>query len=299
MNLFPFFRKKERTGVGSALNSSDLLNEVGESPADEESVKPALFLPAEWNIGKEQEYVLRFLSNELPSLKPNQISLDGISVNASSQSKVWNVEAFVRSSVNQPINLGTAELLLLDNKENISASHEFDLSKIGEIPANSNIPWIFEFPESSITGDVIPADGWKLAFDVMSLQTHSLDLENDWKEKLSVEDQKKLADLVDSLPPLKKNQVNITGFQSNFINEGGLAISLFIRNGSKKDIQMIKFPLEVRDASGSVVATGVFELKDFVVKRNTTKPWTFVFPKENVLVPNPDMSSWKAVIIQK
>ncbi|WP_203332379.1 accessory Sec system S-layer assembly protein [Planococcus beigongshangi] len=299
MNLFPFFNKKEKTGVGSTLDSSSLMDDVVESHKDKESIKPSLYLPSEWKFEKEQEYVLRFLSNELPPLKPSQISLDGISINTSSKRKVWNIEAFVRSSINQSINLGTTELLLLDKKENIVASHEFDLSKIGEIPANSNVPWVFEFPEHSITVDEIPSDGWKLAFDLTALQAHSLDLDNEWKEKLSVDDQKKLADLVDSLPPLKKNQVNITGFQSNFTQEGGLAISLFISNGSKKNIQLIKFPLEVRDASDSVVAKGVFDLKDFIVKRNTSKPWTFIFPKENLLDPQPDMSNWKASLIQK
>lgn len=299
MSLFSFFRKKERTGADSILDSSDLLKESVGTHTDQESVKPALFLPSDMTVSKEQEYVLRFLSNDLPALKPNQISLAGISINPSPSGQILNVEAFVRSSINQPINLGTAELLLLDEKENVLASHEFDLSKIGEIPANSNVPWIFEFPEGTITGRKIPAEGWKLAFDLLAGKEHAVDLEGEWATNLTSEGQQKLVEFVDSLPPLKPNQINVTGFQSNLTADGALAISLLIRNGSKKNFQMNKIPLEVRDASDSVVAKGVFEMKDFIVKRNTTKPWTFIFPKENLLDPQPDMSNWKASLIQK
>ncbi|WP_033543448.1 accessory Sec system S-layer assembly protein [Planococcus sp. CAU13] len=299
MNLFPFFKKKERTGVDSTLDSTDILEETAEPAKDDESVKPSLALPPAWSIGKEQEYVLRFLSNELPSLKPNQISLAGISINLNPNGQSWNVEAFIRSSLDQPINLKTAELLLLDKEEAVIASHEFNLAEIGDIPAKSNLPWVFEFPADSISAAELPAEGWKLAFNIQSLLDHSLDLEEEWKERLSRDEQKKLTALVDSLPALQPNEVNITGFQSKFTDDNALAVSLLIRNGSKKNIQLNTVPLEVRDARDAVVAKGVFNLENFTVKRNTSKPWTFIFPKENLVNAEPDMSSWKALIIQE
>ena len=52
-------------------------------------------------------------------------------------------------------------------------------------------------------------------------------------------------------------------------------------------------PLIVEDASGEVIAKGGFKLDQLEVKANTSKPWTFIFPKELLLKENIDLSKWK------
>ena len=42
------------------------------------------------------------------------------------------------------------------------------------------------------------------------------------------------------------------------------------------------------------IAKGGFNLDQLEVKANTSKPWTFIFPKELLLKENMDLSKWKA-----
>ncbi len=45
-------------------------------------------------------------------------------------------------------------------------------------------------------------------------------------------------------------------------------------------MKLEQIPLIVEDASDEVIAKGGFKLDNLEVKANTSKPWTFIFPKE-------------------
>jgi SLAP domain-containing protein len=88
--------------------------------------------------------------------------------------------------------------------------------------------------------------------------------------------------------------VNFMGLQAKKSEDGNLHVTMLIRNGSDKNIQLQQLPLEVVDATGDVIAKGGFALNDFEVKANTSKPWTFIFPSSLVLKEEIDLSVWKA-----
>lgn len=291
MNFLSFFRKSEKTGADSSIDSKEILDEALDSTNLDE-VETELSLHPEWNIPQEQEYVFRFLSNELEPLKPNQISLSGIDIDVEPANGSWLVKAFFRSSLEQQIQVGTVELMLLDEEGKTLASQEFDLSELGDIPAKSARPWIFVFTKDNILAEEPPAENWKLAFNVQSMVPHSLDLEKSWEEGLTKEQKESLAKVVEGLPKLKPREVNISGFQVKTEENGGLAASVFIRNGHSKEINIEQLPLELIDANGDLVARGSFKLDNFSVKANTTKPWTFIYPREMVQKADADLSRW-------
>lgn len=299
MSVFPFFNKKKQPETDYKEESFEFGNDTVKSPEQHAVPSMVLSIPSDWNISKEKEYVLKFLSNDLPNLQPNQISLAGTSLRKSQDGNSWDVEAFIRSSLPKPITLNTVELMLLNNEDNIIAVQEFNFSEIGKISSNTNVPWVFKFHTESVTVSDIPAEGWKLAFNIQSIMPHSIDFAGSWDENLTQLEKQHLSELVDSLPLPKKNEINITGFHSKFTEDGSLAISVLIRNGSKKNIQMDNIPLEVKDAKNCVVARGAFKIKDFIIKSNTSKPWTFIFSQETLLEKQPDMSRWSAYIIEK
>ncbi|MBW9234195.1 SLAP domain-containing protein, partial [Leptospira santarosai] len=55
---------------------------------------------------------------------------------------------------------------------------------------------------------------------------------------------------------------------------------------------------EVLDANGNIVAQGAFMIDQLKVNANTSKPWTFLFPKEMVINKDPDMSKWTVRVPQ-
>ena len=291
MKLFSMFKKTEKTGADSVISSDEILEGSAQSEGTEE-VETTLSLHPQWALSQEQEYVFRFLSNELEPLKPNQISLSGIDIDVEPANGSWLVKSFFRSSLEQAITVGSVELMLLDDEGKTIASQEFDLNELGEIPARSARPWVFVFTKENIFAEEPPAENWKLAFNVQSMVPHKLELEQAWEDGLSTEQKDALEKVVEGMPKLKPREVNFAGFQVKKQDDGSIAASIFIRNGHSKQINIEKLPLELIDATGEMVAKGSFDLAPLSVKANTSKPWTFIYPKEMVQKEEPDFSRW-------
>ena len=291
MKLFSMFKKTEKTGADSTISSDEILEGSAQSEGTEE-VETTLSLHPQWALSQEQEYVFRFLSNELEPLKPNQISLSGIDIDVEPANGSWLVKSFFRSSLEQAITVGSVELMLLDDEGKTIASQEFDLNELGEIPARSARPWVFVFTKENIFAEEPPAENWKLAFNVQSMVPHKLELEQAWEDGLTTEQKDALAKAVEGMPKLKPREVNFAGFQVKTQDDGSIAASIFIRNGHSKQINIEKLPLELIDATGEMVAKGSFDLAPLSVKANTSKPWTFIYPKEMVQKEEPDFSRW-------
>lgn len=292
-----FNRKKDqkikKSGKESHVSSEELLNEAAEGTGEVE-VETALSIHPSWNLPTEQQYVLRFLNNELPPLKPNQISLSGVEL--STVAEGIEASAFVRNSLDKGIKIGEVTLLLLDNEKQVIARHTFDLNDLDEIPARSSRPWAFIFPKESFLQQEFSREGWTLAFELKT--PHRLDLHESWETSLPPEQKEKLQQLFDKITPPKEGEINFMGFQAGLNEQGDLSVSVFVRNGSKKDVRFEKLPLAVKDASGEIIATGGFALEDFQVHANTTRPWTFHFPAALVKKDTPDLSRWSVEVVQ-
>ncbi|MRX72161.1 accessory Sec system S-layer assembly protein [Bacillus lacus] len=259
------------------------------------AVNTTLSLHPQWELSKQEEYVYQFHHQQLLPMKENQINITGIKLE--SFEDFFSVTAFVRSTVSEPLKFEMLQLLLLDAEENIVARESFDMYQFGDLPANSSRPWKFFFPASSIEeGKKVPEEGWVLAFELKKKQEHKLDLgENAFSEEQS----RNLQALMEKMPPVKQNEVNFIGLNAGLAPSKELHVTLLIRNGSLNDVQLEQLPLMVTDAANDVVAQGVFQLKDFTVKANTSKPWSFVFPTALLRKEEPDLSSWRVTPLQE
>lgn len=298
MGLFSFFKKSDTVGKDSAVDSKEIVQ--GKTPLSTKSqVKTKLSFHPDWNVPQEQQYVFNFLANDLHPLKPNQLSLAAINIEEDQKSGAWNVKAFFRSSLSQPIELGDIELLLLDKEGKRIGAKTFNFNDLGVIPPNSARPWVFEFDRASLEAEEVPEEGWTIAFNLISLRGHQLDLDDTWKKQLPKEQQEKLAEIIKGLPKLGKKEVNFTGLQIHLKDDQSLHASIFIRNGNDKSINLEQLPLEIIDAAGKLVAKGSFKMDPVLtVQPNSTKPWTFIFPAELVDAEGADLSRWTARVPQ-
>lgn len=297
MNLFSFFKKTEKAGADSSVDSEELVDSSAKN-SDDEDIHTTLSYHPEWAIPQEQEYVFRFLANELAPLKPYQLSLSGIDIDVEEANGSWLVKAFFRSTVPQEITVGEIELLLSDKDGKQQASKTFNFEELGTIPPNSARPWVFVFEKNFQHVEEPPTEGWTLNFNVQSLAPHTLELDPAWENSLTAEQKDHLKQIVANLPKLKPSEVNFTGFQTHFKDDGSLNVSLLVRNGHSRTVNLEKLPLEIVDAKGRVVCKGSFDLPPLSVQANASKPWTFTFPKEVIEVENPDFSRWTARVPQ-
>ena len=296
MSLFSFFKKTDKVGKDSAVSSQQLGKSDSQSSSNE--IKTKLSYHPDWNVPKEQQYIFNFLANELQPLQPNQLSLSAINIEEDREGN-WNVKAFFRSSLAQAVELGDIELFVLDTEGNKIAGQYFDFKQLGTIPPESARPWVFTFKKESIDASEVPGEGWQLAFNLVSLRGHQLDLDETWKAQLPQEQQDALAEIVKTLPKLGKTEVNFTGLQVKLQENGSLAASIFIRNGNDRAINLEQLPLEIIDANGKKVASGSFKTDPVLtVQPNSTKPWTFIFPAELVDATDADLSRWTARVSQ-
>lgn len=293
--MFSFFKRKGKNdetlkndGRETSISAGDVTGEAAE-PGQEE-VTTDLSLHPSQTVSQEQMYVLRFLNNELPPLKRNQLSLSGIEWNE--QPNGIAVSAFVRNTVNREITLGDVPLLLLNEKNELKARDTFNLKEVGALPADSSRPWTFLFPSASFQSGVeLGKENWSIAFDLTN-RKHQLDLDEKWDSTLPKEQKENLKKIVEKLGNPAKNELNFTGLSAASLENGNLSISLLIRNGYERNVNIEKLPLQLLDANGELVAQGQFNVGDFEVKANTTKPWTFVFPASLIQKENPDLSKW-------
>jgi accessory Sec system S-layer assembly protein len=295
--MLSFFKrnKKEnmkKQGEDTVISSKELLDVEGSE--DEQEVSTELSIHPSMNVMNEQLYVLRFLNNELPPLKSNQVSLAGIDHRVENGKLI--VSAFIRNSIAKGITFKQTPILLIGPNGEHIARREFDLSAAGVIPPKSSRPWNFEYRSTDLLQNEIPSKGWKLAFQLTP--AHRLDLDESWEEALPASQKEKLVEVVNNLETPKKGEVNFLGLQARPTQEGGLSVTILLRNGSDKTVQFQQLPLEVEDATNQVIASGTFKLDKFEVKAHTTKPWTFVFPKEFVHKENADLTNWKVKVVQ-
>ncbi len=300
MGLFSFFKKSDKLGKENTIDSKDLLQNIKvENTDNSQDVVTKLSYHPDWEVPQEQKYIFNFLANELEPLKPNQLSLSSISIEEDMLSKKWQVRAFFRSSLSQEIELGEIELFIIDKNDELVASKKFDFAALGTIPAESARPWVFEFEKSTIKVDEVPEDGWKIAFNLVSLRGHQLELDPSWEKQLPEAQKEELAKIVKTLPQLGETEANFTGLQAKLADNGNLNVSIFIRNGHTKAINLEQLPLEIIDATGKQIAKGSFKMDPILtVQPNSTKPWTFIFPAELVDAKDADFSRWTARVTQ-
>ncbi|MGE7999212.1 accessory Sec system S-layer assembly protein [Lysinibacillus sp. NPDC093190] len=299
MGLFSFFKKSDKVVQENTIDSKDLLGSATTENSDNRDVVTKLSFHPDWDVPQEQKYIFNFLANELEPLKPNQLSLSSISIEEDLRSKKWQVRAFFRSSLPQTIELGEIELFIMDKNDELVASKKFDFAALGTIPAESARPWVFDFEKSTIKVDEVPEDGWKIAFNLVSLRGHQLELDPSWEKQLPTAQKEELAKIVKTLPKLGETEVNFTGLQAKLADNGNFNVSIFIRNGHNKAINLEQLPLEIIDATGKQIAKGSFKMDPILtVQPNSTKPWTFIFPAELVDAKDADLSRWTARVTQ-
>ncbi|MFG6179729.1 SLAP domain-containing protein, partial [Halomonas sp. THAF12] len=170
-------------------------------------------------LEEEDVYVYRFMNNEHPPLMPNQLSLGAFELKKLEDEVAAG--AFVRNSLNKKVTFNETTILLVKEDGTKLGRKEFDLSKLGELPARSSRPHLFMFNKKDLFVPIeeVPAEGWKLAFELKkSSQKHTLELAESWQKSMANEDFEKLKDYTESLTPPKTGEVNFMGLKAHHTN---------------------------------------------------------------------------------
>lgn len=260
-----------------------------------EAVHTTLSLHPNVNIPIEDRYVYQFYNNGADPLKPNQLSV--MTIDHKEKSGMIDIRALVRHSVNDSIKLGDMTTVILNDQHEVIAEGVFDLSKLGSLPANSSRPFTFRFSKKNISEKITNQSNISLA--LRQIHEHRLDLTEAYQETLSSAQIEKIETIMKQAPELKEGEFNLLAINLVDANERGLAVDILLRNGSKKNINLSKLPLQVFDKNKQLVAQGGFKFTDYTIKANTSKLHTFIFPKNTLVTDSYDLSNYIVKIYRK
>jgi len=282
---------KKRQNIGGVR----MFEEIGDSSSRKKqaNLTTELSILPEHPISVESYERYEKHNKKSPKLKQNQLSIYGIELRKHPDNSI-KINALIRSTVQKPIRLKKAPIILLNSLGQPIARHVFNLEKLGTLPPNSARPWTFLLPPAAflkkVTFDEI-GNNWALALE--KKQKHYIDLEKVKGISNPNEVKKKIQKVIDKAPPLKTNEINFMGLSLKQNQEGGLVATLLIRNGTPKPITLKQVPLEIMDANHEVVARGTFRLDHLTIQANTSKPAQFTFPPSGILKKDMDLSRWK------
>ncbi len=165
---------------------------------------------------------------------------------------------------------------------------------MGNIPSYCARPWTLYFDKENVFVNKIPVNDWKLVFDnsLKALRNLTVDIEN-LPEGIDAESKKVYTDFLEGLPALKEGEVSFSKFSIGINEHGYLLVTIVIRNGCNKGINIEKLPMTIKDQEGNFVASEVFKLEDLKVSPMKAKVCNFAFPlqiKEKAVIP---LDSWQ------
>jgi accessory Sec system S-layer assembly protein len=283
----------------SAIAADQLThNEVELTPIHERGARPTvrteLSLHPIWEqqLDAEKKYTLRFLQAELPEMAEGTLGVTGFSLMP--QENGVNVALFFRNGSSHTARFKNVTLTIhLDDKP--FARQRFDLSDLGAIPPYSSRPWELFFPAESFLHDNFTFNRWKVILNFGKREhiwPKHLDLDPEMEARMSERQKERLEAIVNSLPSMRPDTVEITGFDIGKTADGKLVASLLFRSALREMYTPKKLKVKITDAAGDLVASGSIDASKVQVRPGTSRPWMVVFPASSVKKPGADLSRW-------
>lgn len=243
----------------------------------------------------EKNMMLQELS-ELPEISDGQVSIDTIyTVNWEDKLEIG---FYLRNATDMPIIFNQTPLKLLNAHGEKLVEQIIDLSEMEEIPAYSARPWRVYFNK----GDTLNLNGiindLKLDFGNFGNQTHYLKVVEDKNpEPLTPEQLERLGKVLKELPPVNKDQISLSLFEMEQIENGTIKVTLIIRHGFAKPAILPKFKIGLINSNSVLVAKAAFEIEPYILEPEMFFLRTFTFPEYTVYEKNIDLDDLRIVFL--
>ncbi|EJO5346271.1 SLAP domain-containing protein [Clostridium botulinum] len=241
------------------------------------------------NVQKE---ILEEELDELVPIKEGQVNVAGIY--AYDLGNKYEVKVYLRNGMKTPVNFEKVPFKIINSKGEVLASQIFDLEAMENIPSYCGRPWVLYFDKDNVFVDKIPLDDWKVVFDnsIKAVRNLDVDIEN-LPDEIDSESKKVYTDFLEGLSDLREGEVSFSKFSIGINEEGYLLVTIVIRNGCKKALNIEKIPMTITDEKGNFVVSEVFKLQDLKVSPMKARVCNFAFPlqiEEKASIP---LDNWK------
>ncbi|HZG16756.1 MAG TPA: SLAP domain-containing protein [Candidatus Bathyarchaeia archaeon] len=290
---------EELQEAGNTVTAAETADKPAPAPKKErKKVKTELSLHPLWEemLDSEKKYALRFLQADLPEMVVGTVGVTGFSLIPADGG--ITVAMFFRNGTVYPVRFKTITLsVYLDDR--LFARHTFNMEELGAIPSNTSRPWEVFFPADSFVSDNFAFSRWKVKLHVgksVYQWPRELDLDPAMEAKMSDMQKNRLEYIMQVLPPIKKNTVEVTGFDIVRMKDGRLVVAMLFQNATDRVYSPKKLDITIKDPDGSVIAEGLIQTDKIHVRPGTSKPWIMVFPPELVKKPDTVLRHWALIV---
>lgn len=230
----------------------------------------------------EEDLMMEDLSN-FPTIKEGDVSFKSAYI--FDNGKSVEVALYILNGLSTQINFEEVSFLLVNLEGGLIAQQVFDMSGVGIVPPNCARPCKIHFDKANLLVEELPIDGCKLIINknIKALKSVQVELEN-MPDTISETQLKKYKSFIDNLPLLRKDEVKISTYDINVIEDGSVCITLFIRNATPKKIKVEALPITIYDGDGNKVANEVFNIDNIEVNPSKARLYNFMLAKEELLM---------------
>lgn len=184
---------------------------------------------------------------------------------------------FFRNGLNMKIDFSILPLKLVNNEGEIVASQVFNLSDVGEIPPLSVRPYKLYFDKINIIKPINDIKSLKVMFDKNLRVIDKAELQyEDLPEDISIDEKRFFETYLNNLPIIEKGQVDLKCYDVRIKEEDKIKITIIIRNGFDKSINLEQLPITIYDNNKEVICSTVFKCEDLRVSSMKAKLCNFM-----------------------
>jgi SLAP domain-containing protein len=226
-------------------------------------------------VSDVQKEILNDEVAQLSPIKENDINISTVYVFENKD----NIEAkvYFRNGLSRKINFEYLPLIMVNSKDEIIAKKTFNLKEMGDFPPDSARPWKLFFDKSEVNMNKFSPEDCKVIFDtgLKAVKYAPITLDED-----SVGEKKYVSmfqDFMKTLPGVKRDNISISKFKIALQEQGKIIVTLIVRNGCNKSINIEKLPITIKDEKGTIVASGIFETNGLKVEPMKARVCNFTF----------------------
>lgn len=263
---------------------------------DEEISKIKLALSEE-EKARMSNVQIQYLEDEilkLPKIEDGQVDIRSeyfVSFEGKIETKV-----FIRNTLTKKINFDDIYLGIQDESGKVIKQQKFNLAYLGDIPPYSVKVTKLYFDVDGINLDEIKFEDLKICFSSEIKAFNSTTTEfQDLPENLTAEQIAVCKRYLKNLSKIQVDTITLTAVDISNVGDGDVAITIIIRNGYSKEVELDEIPVSVFDKDNEKLASVKFQLSNLKVLPKKAKIFNLIVEKQNIVKEDYDLSKWKVV----
>ncbi len=244
---------------------------------EKQNVEVELSLPERFEaiVSDVQKDIMNDEIAEFEPIKENDINIS--TVYTFDDGDEIEAKVYFRNGLSKNVNFEYVPLIMVNSKDEVVASKNFDLREMGDIKAAGARPWKLCFEKTCVDMEKFSPEDCKILFNknIKAVNYAKLEFE-DFPENFS-DFRGEFQKFLENLPGMEKGKFSVSTFNIALQQNGALIVTTVMRNSVEKTVKIEELPVTIKDENDNIIVNGKFDLKDFTINPMKAKVCTLAF----------------------